>query len=169
MVALTQLNPTALPGGRYGSFAGKEADSGVAPGPHNPGTITQLHPTALPGGRYGSFAGKESGATPTPTPTATPVGGWVYDPYSRRRRRRDDEEPAPRPVPILEPVPDRTDEIAALDARIAELGETIAKSRRGRERMRARMRDLETERAVMARAQERRLRLLDDEDWFMMS
>jgi hypothetical protein len=63
MAAKTQLTPHALPGGRYGSFAGKVADAGA--GPHNPGTITQLAAHAgLPMGRYGSFAGKsESAAT----------------------------------------------------------------------------------------------------------
>ena len=168
MAAITQLNPIALPGGRYGSFAGKEADSGVAPGPHNPGKITQLHPTALPGGRYGSFAGKESGATPTPTPTPTPVGGWVYDPYSRRRRRRDDDDEPPPSVPVFVPDVPRVD-IAALDARIADLEGQIQRSRRGRAKMRERLRALEVERSIQL-ALERRLQMLrDDDEWFLLS
>ncbi len=170
MVALTQLTPHAGPGQRYGSFAGKEADSGVPPGPHNPGTITQLRPYAGPGGRYGSFAGKEASAvTPTPTPAPTaPSGGWVYDPYSRRRRRRDDEGEPPPSVPVIVPDRPRVD-IAALDAKIAALGEQIQRSRRGRIKLREQLRALEVERAIQI-GLERRLRLLrDDDEWFLLS
>src|SRR3972149_3436084 len=46
----TQLVPNALPGRRYGSFAGRPT--------HPVGIITQLMPGAFPGARYSSFAGK---------------------------------------------------------------------------------------------------------------
>lgn len=73
MAAKTQLQPTATPGKRYSSFAGKPASAGSAGTP-----ITQLAPTATPGRRYGSFTGKPSSVAPLHggitqlCPTATP-------------------------------------------------------------------------------------------------
>jgi hypothetical protein len=52
---LTQQQPTALPGRRYGSFSGKTPGT---PSPHPVGKLVQQQPTALAGRRYGSFAGK---------------------------------------------------------------------------------------------------------------
>jgi hypothetical protein len=75
-VKITQLTPTALPGRRYGSFAGKALSLS---GPHNPGKITQQAPyMALMMQRYGSFAGKSA---------TTPVGSDV-SPHMRRSRAR---------------------------------------------------------------------------------
>lgn len=111
----------------------------------------------------------DTGVTPTPTPTPTaPSGGWVYDPYSRRRRRRDDDDEPPPSVPVI--VPDRPrGDIAALDAKIAALGEQIQRSRRGRIKLREQLRALEVERAIQI-GLERRLRLLrDDDEWFLLS
>lgn len=111
----------------------------------------------------------DTGVTPTPTPTPTaPSGGWVYDPYSRRRRRRDDEDEPPPSVPVIVPDRPRVD-IAALDAKIAALGEQIQRSRRGRVKLREQLRALEVERAIQI-GLERRLRLLrDDDEWFLLS
>lgn len=100
-------------------------------------------------------------------PTA-PSGGWVYDPYSRRRRRRDDDDEPPPSVPVIVPDRPRVD-IAALDAKIAALGEQIQRSRRGRVKLREQLRALEVERAIQI-GLERRLRLLrDDDEWFLLS
>lgn len=111
----------------------------------------------------------DTGVTPTPTPTPTaPSGGWVYDPYSRRRRRRDDDDEPPPSVPVIVPDRPRVD-IAALDAKIAALGEQIQRSRRGRIKLREQLRALEVERAIQI-GLERRLRLLrDDDEWFLLS
>lgn len=82
MVQITELGPHGLPLGKYGSFAGKEADSGVPPGPHDPGPITELSPFGLPIGRYGSFAGKEQSDPAADEGGGTPTwwygGRWVY-------------------------------------------------------------------------------------------
>lgn len=111
----------------------------------------------------------DTGVAPTPTPTPTaPSGGWVYDPYSRRRRRRDDDDEPPPSVPVIVPDRPRVD-IAALDAKIAALGEQIQRSRRGRIKLREQLRALEVERAIQI-GLERRLRLLrDDDEWFLLS
>lgn len=111
----------------------------------------------------------DTGVTPTPTPApASPSGGWVYDPYSRRRRRRDDDDEPPPSVPVFVPDVPRVD-IAALDARIADLEGQIQRSRRGRAKMRERLRALEVERSIQL-ALERRLQMLrDDDEWFLLS
>lgn len=59
-MAITQLNPGAIPGQRYGSFAGKPP-SGSTP-------ITQLSPLGVPSRRYGSFAGRVGASFPTQIP-----------------------------------------------------------------------------------------------------
>jgi len=71
-VRITQQEPTALPGRRYGSFASKTAAT-----THPVANITRLWPYGGPGHLYGSFAGK----------TAAPVGADSFIPTYRRRRR----------------------------------------------------------------------------------
>ena len=117
---------------------------------------------------FGGMAVDASEPTPTTPPAPTPTGGWVYDPYSRRRRKRDDDDEPPPSVPVSVPDAPRVD-IAALDARIADLEEQIQRSRRGRAKMRERLRALEVERSIQF-ALERRLRMLrDDDEWFLLS
>lgn len=72
MAALTQHRPhDALAGRRFGSFAGKPADTGS---PHNVGVLTQHRPDgAIAGRRYGSFAGKPSSGGGTDWDAAAPI------------------------------------------------------------------------------------------------
>jgi hypothetical protein len=88
---LTQLQPGAWGGGRYGSFSGKEQAAEPA-GPHNPGTITQLQLGGYGGLRYGLFAGKQASVEPEPEPPAqeeTEGGGWLSPEQVRELKRRD--------------------------------------------------------------------------------
>lgn len=55
MAAITQLEPSGIPGKRYNSFSGK----GFVP---PDGRLTQLSPSNIPMGRYGDFSGKPAAA-----------------------------------------------------------------------------------------------------------
>lgn len=57
---ITQLEPTALPGRRYGAFSGK-----TMPPTHPVDEITRLWPYGGPGHIRGSFAGKTVEAVST--------------------------------------------------------------------------------------------------------
>lgn len=88
MVQITELGPHGLPLGKYGSFAGKEPDSGVPPGPHDPGPITELAPFGLPIGRYGSFAGKEPSVPDDEDDAHGGIPMWWYGGRWVRREKR---------------------------------------------------------------------------------
>lgn len=54
---ITQLQESATPGRRFGTFSGKVPSSG-----RTVGKLTQLQLSATPGRRYGTFSGRGSSA-----------------------------------------------------------------------------------------------------------
>lgn len=117
-----------------------------------------------------------SGSTtppPPPPPPSEAVGGWTYDPYSRRRKiKRDDEEQIPVPPPaIVPPAPYQPPavDLAALDRQIAALEARIKESRRGRTKLRAEAARLQLERDMHARFERHRKLMADDDEWFLLN
>lgn len=76
MAAITQQRPPGvLSGRRYGSFAGKTADTGST---HPVGILTQQRPPGiLSGRRYGSFAGRGANVWDFAAPTELALSGTI--------------------------------------------------------------------------------------------